>query len=213
MNEVRNHAIIQETGIKIPKLLEVIQIDGKWAIVTEFIQGETLSHLMKDHPENKDMYIGMMIDLQLQFLALSGTRLNKMKDQIDRRICNSNLSATTRYHLHVALEEMLRDEVVCHGDYMPSNVILAEDGSLYIVDWSHAAQGNALVDVARTYLLFWMRGGIDNSKRYLDLFCKKTNIAKEKILAWMPIVAASEFTRCDEKEQEFLLSWINDIDL
>ena len=46
MNEARNHAIIEETGIRVPKLLEVTQIDGKWAIVTSYIRGKTLERMM-----------------------------------------------------------------------------------------------------------------------------------------------------------------------
>ena len=32
---------------------------------------------------------------------------------------------------------------VCHGDYNPSNIIMSENGP-YILDWSHATQGNGL---------------------------------------------------------------------
>ena len=42
LNEALNQARVEETGLQIPKLLEVKQIDGQWTIVTEFIEGETL---------------------------------------------------------------------------------------------------------------------------------------------------------------------------
>ncbi|MBQ7386035.1 MAG: aminoglycoside phosphotransferase, partial [Ruminococcus sp.] len=37
LNEALNQARVEETGLNIPKILEVTMIDGKWAIVTEFI--------------------------------------------------------------------------------------------------------------------------------------------------------------------------------
>ena len=44
LSEALNQARVEETGIKIPKVLEVTMIDGKWAIVSEYIKGKTLAH-------------------------------------------------------------------------------------------------------------------------------------------------------------------------
>ena len=40
LNEALNQARIEETGLNIPKVLEVTMIDGKWAIVYEYIKGK-----------------------------------------------------------------------------------------------------------------------------------------------------------------------------
>ena len=40
LNEALNQARVEETGLRIPKLLEVRKADGKWAIVTEFVEGD-----------------------------------------------------------------------------------------------------------------------------------------------------------------------------
>ncbi|MBQ8043209.1 MAG: phosphotransferase, partial [Clostridia bacterium] len=97
-------------------------------------------------------------------------------------------------------------------DFNPSNIIIAEDGTPYVIDWSHATQGNASADVARTYLLFWLHGYIDDAGKYLDLYCEKSGISKKYIQGWMPIVAASQTVKGNEKEREFLLSWVNVVD-
>ena len=55
LNEALNQARVEETGLQIPKLLEVKQIDGQWTIVTEFIEGETLESLMAAHPEKMSL--------------------------------------------------------------------------------------------------------------------------------------------------------------
>ena len=46
LNEALNQARVEETGLNIPKIHEVTKIDGKWAIVTDFIDGKTLAQLM-----------------------------------------------------------------------------------------------------------------------------------------------------------------------
>ena len=77
---------------------------------------------------------------------------------MNRKISQADLDATTRYDLHTRLEGMPKHNKVCHGDFRPSNVIISEDGTPYVIDWSHATQGNASADAARTYLLLLAQG-------------------------------------------------------
>lgn len=212
LNEALNQARIEETGLNIPKLMEVTTVDGKWALVSEYIKGKTLAQLMKENPEKKDEYIEQLVDIQLDIHSKKSPLLNKLKDKMNRKISMTELDATTRYDLHTRLESMPRHNKVCHGDLNPSNIIIAEDGTPYIIDWSHATQGNASADAARTYLLFWLNGDIDGANKYLDLFCVKSNTAKQYVQKWMPIVAASQSVKGNEKEREFLLSWVNVVD-
>ena len=212
LNEALNQARIEGTGLNIPKILEVTMIEGKWAIVSEFIKGKTLAQLMEEDPEKKDEYLALLVDLQLEMHSKTCAHLNKLKDKMNRKISESNLDATTRYDLHTRLEGMPKHKKVCHGDFNPSNIIITEDGTPYILDWSHATQGNASADAARTYLLFWLNGDIEGAKKYLDLFCEKSNTAKQYVQKWMPIVAASQSVKGNEHEREFLLSWVDVVD-
>ncbi len=212
LNEALNQARIEETSLNIPKISEVTVVDGKWAIVSEFIKGKTLQQLMDEDAENKSKYLNMLVDIQLEIQSKTCPLLNKLKDKMNRKISQSELDATTRYDLHTRLEGMPKHNKVCHGDLNPSNIIVAEDGTPYIIDWSHATQGNASADAARTYLLFWLNGDIDGAKEYLEIFCKKSNTARQYVQKWMPIVAASQSVKGNEKEREFLLSWVSVVD-
>ena len=212
LNEALNQARIEETGLNIPKVLEVTMIDGKWAIVSEYIKGKTLAQLMAEDEDKKSEYLELLVDLQLEVQSKTSPLLNKLKDKMNRKIAQSDLEATTKYDLHTRLEGMPKHNKVCHGDFNPSNIIIAEDGTAYILDWSHATQGNASADAARTYLLFWLSGDINGAKEYLELFCKKSNTAMQYVQKWMPIVAASQSVKGNEKEREFLLTWANVVD-
>ena len=212
LNEALNQARIEETGLNIPKVLEVTMIDGKWAIVSEFIKGKTLAQLMEEDTDKKNEYIELLVDLQMTVHTKTAPLLNKLKDKMMRKIAQSDFDATTRYDLHTRLEGMPKHNKVCHGDFNPSNIIITEDGTPYILDWSHATQGNASADVARTYLLFWLNGDIDGAKFYLDTFCKKSDTAKQYVQKWMPIVAASQSVKGNEHEREFLMSWVGVVD-
>lgn len=212
LNEALNQARIEETGLHIPKVHEVTMLDGKWAIIAEYVKGKTLTQLMSENPEKRDAYLELLVDLQLDVHSKTCPLLNKLKDKMNRMISVSELDATTRYDLHTRLESMPRHNKICHGDFNPSNIVIAEDGVPYILDWAHATQGNASADVARTYLLFWLNGDIDGAKQYLDMFCQKSGTDRRYVQKWMPIVAAAQSVKGNEKEREFLLSWVNVVD-
>ena len=212
LNEALNQARIEETGLNIPKVLEVTMIDGKWAIVYEYIKGKTLAQLIEEDPDKKAEYIELLVDIQMNTHSKTCPLLNKLKDKMSRKIAATDLDATTRYDLHTRLEAMPKHNKVCHGDFNPSNIIITEDGTPYIIDWAHATQGNASADVARTYLLFWLNGDIEGAELYLNLFCKKSDTAKQYVQKWMPIVAASQSVKGNEKEREFLMSWVGVVD-
>ena len=212
LNEALNQARIEETGLNIPKITEITLIDGKWAIVYDYIKGKTLAQLIAEDEEKKNEYIELLVDLQMQVHEKKCPLLNKLKDKMNRKIAESDFDATTRYDLHTRLESMPKHTKVCHGDINPSNIIVAEDGTPYILDWSHATQGNASADVARTYLLFWLDGDIDGAKYYLETFCKKSGTDIRYVQKWMPIVAASQSVKGNEKEREFLSTWVDVVD-
>lgn len=212
LNEALNQARVEETGLNIPKLHEVTKLDGKWAIVMDYIEGKTLEALMEENPEKNDEYLERLVDIQKSILDCRVPLLNKLKDKMQTKIGLTELDATTRYELHTRLDSMPKHKKVCHGDLNPSNIIITPDDKAYIIDWSHVTQGNGAADAARTYLLFWLDGNITGAEKYLNLFCTKTDTAKQYVQKWIPIVAASQLTKGNEKEREFLLNWVDVVD-
>lgn len=209
LNEALNQARVEETELNIPALQEVSKIDGQWVIETTFIEGKTLAQLMAENPDKEDEYLDTFVDLQINMNKETVPLLNKLKDKMNRKISESDFDATVRYELHTRLESMPKHTKLCHGDFNPSNIIVTEDGTYYILDWSHATQGNASADVARTYLLFCLDGKEELANKYLNLFCKKSDTAKQYVQKWMPIVAASQSVKGKPEEREFLERWVN----
>ena len=212
LNEALNQARVEECGLAIPKLLEVTNIDGKWAIATEFISGKTLQQLMEENPDKLAEYMELFIELQIDMHTKRVPLLNNLTEKMRRKISETGLDATTRYELSMRLESMPKHKKLCHGDFNPSNIIVGEDGKYYLIDWSHATQGNASADAARTYLLFWLAGDFKAADMYLNMYCKKSDTAKQYVQKWIPIVAASQLVKGKPQEREFLLHWANVVD-
>ena len=212
LNEALNQARVEETDLNIPKIKSIAVVDGKWSITMDYIEGETLSELMRKHPEKEDEYLELFVSLQRSVLSKRVPMLNKLKDKMQGRISEAKLDATTRYDLHTRLDSLPKHYNLCHGDFHPSNIIITKDGTPYIIDWAHATQGNASADVARTYLMFYLEGKEQLAEKYLKLYCLKSDTAKQYVQKWIPIVAASRLTKAKPEEDEFLRRWINVVD-
>ena len=230
LNEALNQARVEETELNIPKVLGVTVVDGRWSLIWEYIEGETLEDLMKKHPEKEDEYLNFFVDLQIRMSKEKVPLLGHLRDKMHAKISASAYPATVRYDLHMRLDGLPRQSAypatvrydlhmrldglprhvkLCHGDFQPSNVIITKDGTPYIIDWSHATQGNGSADAARTYLIFKLQGKDALAEKYLNLFCTKTDTAIQYVQRILPIVAASQSVKGKPEEQEFLAKWVN----
>ncbi len=209
LNEALNQARVEETGLNVPQVIEVLKIDGRWAIVSSFIEGETLENLILKNKDKEDEYLETFVDLQLEVLEKRCPQLNKLKDKMKFKIKGCGLDATTRYELETVIDGMKDHYKVCHGDFNPSNIIIGKDGKNYILDWSHATSGNASADAARSYLLFCLNKRVDLANKYLNLFSAKSDIPKQFIQKWLPVVAASQLSKGIEADYALLQKWVN----
>ena len=96
LNEALNQARVEETGLKIPKIEEVKKIDGKWAIVSDYIEGKTLEQLMNENPGKIDEYLDQFVDIQVEILGKKCPLLKRIKDKMQDKISQTDLDATTR---------------------------------------------------------------------------------------------------------------------
>ena len=211
LNEALIHARVEEdTDLDIPKLQEVAKIGDRWAIVLDHVYGRSLQNIMDDFPEKEDEYLNWFVDIQKEVLSKRVPVLGRIKEKFRGKLTNTTLIDNgTKYELLQRLEGMQNKFCLCHGDFNPSNVIIDESNNWHVIDWAHATQGNEEADAARTYLLFCMDGKYDLGNKYLDLFSQKLNLKKADIQRWIPIVAATQYTKGREEEKDFLEKWFN----
>ncbi len=208
-NEAYIHACVEEAGVPVPKIISVAPSGGGVALMMECIEGKTLQELMEENPDRIGEYLEKLADIQLE---VGGHRVPKLRNTREKMIDVINglteIDASTRYELLQRIHGMKQHTKLCHGDFVPSNVIIREDGSYCVIDWAHATSGNAGADAACTY----MRFSLDNpeiAEQYIRIFCRKADMAVQYIQTWMPVVAAVELSKHRAAETEMLEKWIS----
>ena len=171
LNEAMNEARAAETGLPVPKVLEVMKLRDHWCIRREWVEGETLADVMAKDKKNLGKYLKEFVAIQCEIFTKTSARMGNLSDKLDRQISASPLPREVRYDLHVRLQGLPRGKALCHGDFNPSNVILAPKGGWRVIDWAHVRLGDPLADVARSYLLFWLSGRVAAAEKYLGLAC------------------------------------------
>ncbi|MDE6665797.1 MAG: phosphotransferase [Ruminococcus sp.] len=207
LNEAFNQAMASESGLSVPKVKEVSENDGRWSITSEYITGKSLAQLMDEFPDKTEEYLNLFVDLQMKVHSKSCPTLKRLRDQMNRKIKNSGLNATDRFALHTRIDSMPKHNKLLHGDFNPSNIIISQSEIPYIIDWSHAVQGNASSDAAITYLTFMLSGNRYTANRYIEMFCEKSGTSPDYVKKWFPIAAASMSAKRNEEERKFLLEF------
>jgi aminoglycoside phosphotransferase (APT) family kinase protein len=101
----------------------------------------------------------------LHHLAIDGWPLPYDAPLVDRRIADwrARLDLAESAPLRRALgwleqhADRVRSEApaICHGDFHPLNLLVRDDGGLFVIDWTDATLGDRHSDVARTATLLW----------------------------------------------------------
>lgn len=214
LNEALNLTRADQAGIDVPEFVEVGKAGGNWAIVTKKVEGTTLRQMIDEHPDKLDEYLTKLVETELYVHAHTNALLNRQKDKYTRMINSLTdvLSEATRYELLMRLDGMPNHTKVCHGDFVPSNVIVRDNGSVSICDWAHATQGNGAADCAVTYLHLVLNGEPEIADTYMKRYVELQGCSMAYVQNWLSIIAAAELARGRVADQDYLLSLVDVVD-
>ena len=204
-NEALNQARIEETGFPVPKIMEILKLDGKWAIRREYAEGTTLERLMLEKRSNLDSYLDLFTDVQREIFALKARQLNRQKHKLAQRISRAPIPQEKRELLLESLFTLPDGNATLHGDFIPSNLVLLPQGGYCVLDWTHVTEGNEHEDVARTYIQLLRRFDESTAERYLGLYLGKSGARRADVFTWMASATAALLALCRPSERGFYL--------
>ena len=94
LNEALNQSRVENIGLNVPKIYEVTMIDGKWSIVSEYIEGKTLAQLIEENPDKLEEYLEKLVKVQMDIHAKRVPLLSKLKTLLKEHKLNKLLTRT-----------------------------------------------------------------------------------------------------------------------
>lgn len=177
-------------GIPVPQVFDICQVNGKHAIIMEFINGTTLGELIQKDTKQADSYLALSVDIQIKIHSKSITVFESMRDRLTWQLQRTTmLDDICRISLLKKLSEIPIENKLCHGDFHAFNLIRSKDKTV-VIDWVDSSAGSPCADVYRSYLLY-SQFSVALADRYLHLYCNKSGMSPKNIFAWAPVIAGA----------------------
>ena len=190
--EARKQKYAYSCGLHVPKVFEVTEIQGRQAIIMEYVEGESVGELLLNNLSKAEHFISICVSIQqkIHAISVSSDEIEPMEERLYRQI-NSvhDLDEKQKGNILKKLDLITFEPRLCHGDLHPFNLIMS-NGDVKIIDWVDASSGDIRADVFRTYLLY-SQNSVELAEMYLHIYCKKTGLLRDEIFQWAPIISAA----------------------
>lgn len=196
-------------GLSVPKILDVTKIDGKQAIIMEYIKGKTIGEKLSENMERAEYYLNISVEIQQKIHMIVADDLEPMSEKLSRQIKSAhNLDEKQKSGLLKRLDKMSFENRLCHGDFHMFNLIMT-DNKVTIIDWVDSSAGDIHADIYRTYLLY-SQLSVKLADMYLRLYCEKSGLSKDDVFQWGPIIAGARLSESISSEKsEHLIEIVN----
>lgn len=209
--EANKQKFAHSCGLSVPKIFDVTTIDGKQAIIMEFVKGKTIGDILSENMEQAEYYMNISIDIQQKIHMIVADSLEPMSLKLSRQIESAQqLDKRHKSALLQKMETITYKKRLCHGDFHMFNLIMSDNNQVTIIDWVDSSAGDLRADVYRTYLLY-EQFSIELADMYLRLYCQKSGLSKDDIFQWAPIIAGARLSgNVSSEKNERLIKIVND---
>ncbi|SKC73844.1 aminoglycoside phosphotransferase family protein [Maledivibacter halophilus] len=209
----------------VPDVFDLIEYNNRLGIIYEQINGQTLTKLISSKPWKILNEARRFAKIHRKFQSKISFEIPRFKVKLMRNIKTSNiLDINLKNSLFKYIETLPDDEILCHCDFHPDNIMIS-DGKMLVIDWMTGAKGHPISDVARTSVILkfaviheeksYIEKKIINLLRnkfyleYIKHYMKLSNIKIQDIEQWeLPIAAARLSEDISNLEKDILLDYV-----
>ncbi|MEI4710400.1 aminoglycoside phosphotransferase family protein [Bacillus cereus] len=207
MNEAKKQKYAYSCGLPVPNVFEVTKIQNRQAIIMEYIKGDSIGDLLLNNLNEAEHYINICVNEQkkIHSICVNTDEIESMRGRLERQIKSVHkLDEKQKENILNKLHSITFEPRLCHGDFHPFNLILSKK-NVNIIDWVDASSGDIRADVFRTYLLY-AQSHIELAEMYLRIYCNNTDLTRDEIFQWAPIISVARFTEKVSPQNEVYLS-------
>jgi uncharacterized protein (TIGR02172 family) len=212
--------IVHATGLPVPAVGEVLEIDGRYGLELERVDGISMLLALNRQPWKLSYYAHQLAELHADMHQCQVPELPSLGEKLVSKLKRAEkLPENVRQAALKQLELLPEDNKLCHGDFHPGNILLTSHGPV-IIDWIDAARGFPLADVARSTVLFgggpippatkgaWLIKIIRRRfySTYLRCYFELNPADQQQLSRWIPVVAAARLDEHIYFDEDRLLS-------
>lgn len=168
-NEFITNKRIEKFGFNIPRIFDMVNVNGKTGILFERIKNKISFSRMMTDDRTKIEYCAKEMATYGRKLHTTPCDTNlfvNRKEYFKETILKTSLSNDVKEILMNGLSNV-KDEASClHGDFQPSNFLYAND-NIYMIDLGNFSYGNHMFDIGG---LYFSCNVIITEKEKIDIF-------------------------------------------
>ncbi len=202
--EFKQTSAVWNAGVCSQKPHSMTCVEGREAIIYDYLEGKLLMDVVRDDMSHVLRHIRHMAECHAAILKGVCVELPSYRDGLQYAITHApGITDGQRACLLQGLKAMPDGDHVLHGDLHPMNILVCSDG-LHAIDWMTGSRGDPAADIARTWFMvrYSAAEGKGSSfltdiaqpvlaKAYMDRVCALTGTDKQKVMKWVPFVAAA----------------------
>lgn len=213
---------LQTAGLPVPAVYELVEVNGRWGIVYERLEGISMWELLLREPQQAPYCAQRMAELHSEMHTHSlDIQIPAQRERLTRKIQHAAaLPADLQTKAVAALAQMSTGGRLCHGDFHPANILMTPNGEK-VIDWMDASLGNPLADLARTTIIAL---GVAETNQiedeilktavpifhntYIDHYFKLNPGGEAEYQQWLPIVAAARLSENIPEVEQWLIAQV-----
>lgn len=211
---------VRALGVCAPDVLDVVDVDGRPAILFERVDGPSMWQLMHDDPASIPTLAREFAAVQRQIHRVGvPDLLPGFVDRVQTKIGDVvDVGEADREAAREMVRALPAGAALLHGDFHPGNLLVAEAG-ITVIDWFDASVGHPMADVMRSALLVdaegltdrrHVPGATDEQLRalhdaYLDEMTDLLDHERDRRSAWCAVTALSRIAERTDDDVDLLV--------
>ncbi|MBU3175591.1 phosphotransferase [Clostridium estertheticum] len=203
--EFHNAKEISNMNFAKPKVYEIVFFEDRMGIIYDKVEGESLLDWVMRTGEVQQCAV-YMAKLHKAIAQNMISNVPNYKKFLKSNIVNvTSTNSKKREEVLQVLDNLLDGNTLCHGDFHPGNILIA-DGHTMVIDFMNVCHGNFSYDVARTvFLVEYTPVPIEVDDREMllrfkkmlaDLYLMHVNVTREMIQNYLSVIIAARVGEC-----------------
>jgi Ser/Thr protein kinase RdoA (MazF antagonist) len=205
-------------GAPVPEVFEQVEVDGRPGLVLARLPDRNLLLEIGERPWRVVAISRTLGVLHARIHAAAGpVSLPSVHERLEARLASPLVPPGVRDRALDRLGALPRGDRLCHGDFHPANVLVADDGRALAIDWTGASRGDPAADVARSYVIIRHGAVTPDATRALAAlarvgrrvlwqgYARAYGVDRAALDRWLPVVAAARLAEDIEGERARLM--------